>query len=530
MAHKIKLIFDGEERDILSFSMDYFQPSRLDPIGMSAEDLCFYKSLGVIHKDYVQPKFVTLYDFNRNLPLVSPPKDAPFGGLFNLIMESTNDDNVFYHSLQTTRIAHGVLEFYNGDEEDLPFRRVEFWDSFVSELSETMSSTSNKPMLLHCVISPATVRFNKTVVFRKNWWVTDIDDKTKVFEREDREKNIVSVQWIDENTQKERKQTLSDKWVNLRIETKDFEKNDEIKINIKETNGKILEKGKTEISITEKRGKDDVLIVKKAFKFSKENINVNREAKVTAYWDDKNKASENTLKENNGGIWGVKNSDTIKAMNDIKKVFSNARFAAFNALILIDDQNNERIANIDEDAIKKILQNKLLNDDDKLAIEIVSNTINSTKKHLIEFYANRAELLSIKALQYLVSTETKKAWSERGWKNNATMLFGNQTAPMNDGSISAVVLDSEFPTDYYNSQTKSQTKNPAGMCIIVLHEIIGHGRSLSVGRGDANQHEDAILFENLLLRIMGYPHIQRTGEDHGTKVKLFNASKKPEFR
>jgi hypothetical protein len=43
----------------------------------------------------------------------------------------------------------------------------------------------------------------------------------------------------------------------------------------------------------------------------------------------------------------------------------------------------------------------------------------------------------------------------------------------------------------------------------------------NIGRGDANQHGYAILFENLILRIMGYS-IQRDGTDHINRNRIVN--------
>ncbi len=110
------------------------------------------------------------------------------------------------------------------------------------------------------------------------------------------------------------------------------------------------------------------------------------------------------------------------------------------------------------------------------------------------------------------------------------VLGGSYTNVDGSGSLSLIVEDDKSPADYYNSLEQKYVSNPGGRCNIALHEIIGHGRSLSVGRGAENQHEDAILFENLLLRVMGYSHIQRDGSDHGTRVKITEPQKLPAFR
>lgn len=58
---------------------------------------------------------------------------------------------------------------------------------------------------------------------------------------------------------------------------------------------------------------------------------------------------------------------------------------------------------------------------------------------------------------------------------------------------------------------------------------MGHGRSLSVGRGDKNQHVDAIQTENLILRVMGIPYIN-TGADHAPNGAFPGCSLLPSFR
>ncbi|GAK38160.1 hypothetical protein JCM15093_3475 [Bacteroides graminisolvens DSM 19988 = JCM 15093] len=46
--------------------------------------------------------------------------------------------------------------------------------------------------------------------------------------------------------------------------------------------------------------------------------------------------------------------------------------------------------------------------------------------------------------------------------------------------------------DYLNTSTNILVANPGGRAGTSFHENFGHGRSLATGRGDANQHPDAI--------------------------------------
>lgn len=69
---------------------------------------------------------------------------------------------------------------------------------------------------------------------------------------------------------------------------------------------------------------------------------------------------------------------------------------------------------------------------------------------------------------------------------------------------------------------------PWGNSVITLHEIMGHGRQLSLGI--VNNNDDTIRFENLLLRVMGYADIQRDGTDHADSHKIKNPSNNPSFK
>jgi hypothetical protein len=175
MAHRVKLIIENTERELLSCNYDYFRAHPNDPMLLSKEDREFiYLTPQQLHN--WQHRLLEGFD-RHQLGCGRKPRASVFGGLFRVIMESTDDDDFFYHWFKSTQITHGVLEFYNEMDEDLPFRRLEFWDGWISNISEEMTSTSNMPMLLYLEISADTVRFNKTIVFRQNWFITDIDAK-----------------------------------------------------------------------------------------------------------------------------------------------------------------------------------------------------------------------------------------------------------------------------------------------------------------------------------------------------------------
>jgi hypothetical protein len=204
---------------------------------------------------YAPPVFETLHDLDRSSPFITAPKGEPVGGLLNFVMESTDDDNVFYNSMETTRIANGVVEVYHALEDDYPFRRIEFWDGFVCELSETMRA-GRTPMMMHCVISAATVRFNKSVVFRKNWYFTDIYEKpVKMVERveeEVEEKKITRLYWVDADTEEEIETFTDGKKYRIGFETKGYKTGEVAITRIKWEDGKKFADNYTELSFSGK--------------------------------------------------------------------------------------------------------------------------------------------------------------------------------------------------------------------------------------------------------------------------------------
>ena len=232
MAYEIKLTLDGEERNVLHFFTEYFRLNSSDPILMSS--------------------FPTLDDCNRNLPYYRfDPSGPPLDGRFHVTMESTGDDDLFYANLKTGKFMHGIFRFYRTLDEGIPFRTIEFWDTFVSETSEQMSS-NGMPMLLHVVLSPATVRFNKGLVFQKNWFVTDIHVKpiTVQDEEEDPEKKITKLYWIDVETKEEIETIASNQKALLCFETQGYKKGETVKAKVKRNDGGKFANNSTELTFS----------------------------------------------------------------------------------------------------------------------------------------------------------------------------------------------------------------------------------------------------------------------------------------
>jgi hypothetical protein len=208
MSYRIKLKIEGQERGVLSFSMSYFHPSPNDSIFSNSVHLFQYQQLGIVSKEYKPKVSVTLDDCDRTLSSYQfKPKGEPLDGRLHLVMEATDHDEMFYEWLKSGECKKGILEFYNTDDEDIPFRTIEFWDAYISEISEKTQTDTN-PMLLYFVISPATVKFNKSLVFQKNWYITDInarvDEVGKQEEKKQEETLVWEVKGLEEALQSQR--------------------------------------------------------------------------------------------------------------------------------------------------------------------------------------------------------------------------------------------------------------------------------------------------------------------------------------
>lgn len=130
---------------------------------------------------------------------------------------------------------------------------------------------------------------------------------------------------------------------------------------------------------------------------------------------------------------------------------------------------------------------KGLTDDDKALIEIVSSTINLDDVHEVE-YAAASDVLPDMSM---ASPELKAAFDKNRWTITAG-LIGSQTKKTENGSYALIVEGGKSANDYLNTSTNILVANPGGRAGTSFHENFGHGRSLATGRGDANQHPDAI--------------------------------------
>lgn len=225
-------------------------------------------------------------------------------------------------------------------------------------------------------------------------------------------------------------------------------------------------------------------------------------------------------------IEGVTKKDAALAIEDFRAMFPGEEFAAFRNLIVQSGkkQNGKSFAPISAEALLATFTGITLNEDQQALVEMVVNTINSDDVHMVEYRSSDGVLSSKGEKAFLpgymeggISGHMSQIMERNGglplW---LIMTDGGSGATVHtkNGSHSVVVVDGIHLN---------------GRAVTTGHEILGHGRSWSVGYQENFQHVEPIRTENLILRVMGIPFIN-TGIDHGPKTLVPQPSLLPAFR
>lgn len=224
-------------------------------------------------------------------------------------------------------------------------------------------------------------------------------------------------------------------------------------------------------------------------------------------------------------IEGVTKKDAAMAVEDFRAMFPGDEFANFRDLIVQSgkNQNGKSFAPISSDALSAVFNGISLNEDQQALVDMVVNTINSNHIHKVEYLESKGNLscTAEKVFAPLFDNPVLPTSTILNANGGFPVIFinnrggGGLTTPIRNRTYSLIFKDSSFHLN--------------GRAVTTGHEILGHGRSLSVGRGDKNQHVDAIQTENLILRVMGIPYIN-TGADHAPNGAFPGCSLLPSFR
>ena len=221
-------------------------------------------------------------------------------------------------------------------------------------------------------------------------------------------------------------------------------------------------------------------------------------------------------------IVGVTRNDAANAIEDLRQMFQGEQFAAFRNLIVQSGKkgNGKSLASISNEALEVAFNGISLNEDQQALVNMAVNTINSSDKHIVEYVS-----------EGVISGQGQNAFS--GEFSNAGLPMGDIIAA--NGGIPVAIIANfgggglTVPTQNGSHSVIVGNNHPNGRAVTTGHEVIGHGRSLAVGRGQANQHIDAVRTENLILRVMGINYINN-GSTHGPRIIIPAPSALPRFR
>lgn len=159
-----------------------FFPSSFSSLSKSPKQT-YYEKLTRMRYDAkldhgIIPNLDSLYD-RYIKPNDSNPRLLEFnkyGGIFNLELESSSDDDFWYEWMISNQMHNGQLTFADGDGDQTS--KIEFWDCYCISIGEQMTSIGNSAMALQMRLSPAITR-NRGVTHEKSWKITDIHQKYK---------------------------------------------------------------------------------------------------------------------------------------------------------------------------------------------------------------------------------------------------------------------------------------------------------------------------------------------------------------
>ena len=335
---------------------------------------------------------------------------------------------------------------------------------------------------------------------------------------------ILSIQWFDSHTHREITQMLSDQLVDLRIETSNLERGTELRIVIRETSGQVLRRcrrGGEEVEqvIIRTKENDDTLIITDAFSFSRERNEMNREVQVIVYWCENYKVGETTLREVNGGIWGLTARDAEKVRDDIREVFAGDNFVQFRELLTLD-RTGRRLNPISETEKNNVFAEITLNRYEQRLVDLVVEAINCSRRHDVEFADIRRRFSRV--VRNAVGVERDnldRSIREYERRRPDAHTPEAQARAQEQQEARRRQTDAEFIQlsfgDGINFETETGSHSvilmgsgvvrAVGRAHTTMHEVIGHGIPSARRDSRSNNATHAVRVTNLVRRMMGLP-------------------------
>jgi hypothetical protein len=159
------------------------------PFGSARTEASFYKKLSRLcrakacGKEYNADLYY-LYDYALKPDVWSwfPSLQSMIGGIFDLELESSDNDDFFYQWLLSGEMRDGEIVVHEGDYQEVR-ARIKFWDCYCVEVGESMSALDSRPMWMRLRLSPG-ITVNRGVKHEKTWRVTDPFEKIDYYKRD----------------------------------------------------------------------------------------------------------------------------------------------------------------------------------------------------------------------------------------------------------------------------------------------------------------------------------------------------------
>ena len=242
-------------------------------------------------------------------------------------------------------------------------------------------------------------------------------------------------------------------------------------------------------------------------------------------WDLDGRLLGRILNTDGRKIVGNSRKDAEMVIRDLKEIFREDVFAGFRELLVQSGKkhNGRSLAKISSQQLEKAFDDVNLNEDQQYLVDMVVNTINSMSNHVIE-YSDATGSITSSGVEALTE-ELMSGWGISTQRTIDTygcfpswiirnLGEGGLTVKTDYGTYSVVIIGANHPN---------------GREVTTGHELLGHGRSLSLGRGNEAQHIDAIQTENFILKVMGIEFVN-DGQNHGPRTPIANPIALPSYK
>ncbi|WP_353165323.1 RHS repeat domain-containing protein, partial [Empedobacter brevis] len=201
-------------------------------------------------------------------------------------------------------------------------------------------------------------------------------------------------------------------------------------------------------------------------------------------------------------IRGQTKSDATQMKADIHNVLKDEKFSKVRDLI---DIKGKEFKSIDSGALASALDGVQMSTDEQAYVEMVTNTINSSDIHTVEYLSGE-----------FTSTDGASAFKEH--MNSAQEGVGDAMLTR-EGQLKTSVVEGaageglNIPTkkgshSFISSSVKGDVRASTS-----THEVFGHGIPSAQRASSADNNANAIRADNLSRRILGLP--ERDGANHG---------------